>query len=80
MHLILFPKMYKCGFILQAHLYKLIADAGITYISIGHRQTLFNYHNKTLRIFMVDSEEGRKRNWQVEPIYQPDAREINTLK
>ncbi|KAK9937298.1 hypothetical protein M0R45_014098 [Rubus argutus] len=38
----------------EAHLYKQIERAGIAYISIGHRRTLYQYHNKNLRISTVD--------------------------
>ena len=49
---------------LQAHLYRLIEEAGITYVSIGHRRTLFNFHSQVLRISKSDSA----LNWSVEPI------------
>ncbi|XP_068667282.1 ABC transporter D family member 2, chloroplastic [Aristolochia californica] len=48
----------------EAHLYKLIEDAGMTYISIGHRRTLYNYHDKVLRISKMDSGDTT-RNWEL---------------
>ncbi|KAG9448065.1 hypothetical protein H6P81_014193 [Aristolochia fimbriata] len=49
----------------EAHLYKLIEDAGMTYISIGHRRTLYNYHDKILSISKIDSGNPSERNWQL---------------
>ncbi|XP_042513088.1 ABC transporter D family member 2, chloroplastic [Macadamia integrifolia] len=53
----------------EVHLYKQIEAAGITYISIGHRRTLYNYHNKILHISKMDSDNGTS-NWHLEPINQ----------
>ncbi|MCL7029170.1 hypothetical protein MKW94_009978 [Papaver nudicaule] len=56
----------------EAHLYKQIEAAGITYVSIGHRRTLYNYHNRVLHISKMDSaiptSNGSQRNWQIKPI------------
>ncbi|KAF7835865.1 ABC transporter D family member 2, chloroplastic [Senna tora] len=49
----------------EAHLYQKIEAAGITYISIGHRRTLRDYHKKILRISPVDSNNNQL-NWLVE--------------
>ncbi|XP_078431582.1 ABC transporter family protein [Wolffia australiana] len=54
----------------EAHLYRLIEDAGITYVSIGHRRTLFNFHNQVLRIAKLESTGTDHRNWVLEPIKQ----------
>lgn len=51
----------------EAHLYRQIEAAGITYISIGHRKTLYNYHNKVLHISKCDSR-NTERNWHLESI------------
>ncbi|KAK8938934.1 hypothetical protein KSP39_PZI010991 [Platanthera zijinensis] len=51
----------------EAHLYGLIEAAGITCISIGHRSTLFKYHNKVLRIAKFD-HVNNLQNWQLGPI------------
>lgn len=53
----------------EAHLYQRIEDAGITYISVGHRNTLYKYHQKVLRISTGDAVSAT-RNWSVEPITQ----------
>uniref|UniRef100_A0A2P2K4K3 ABC transporter family protein n=1 Tax=Rhizophora mucronata TaxID=61149 RepID=A0A2P2K4K3_RHIMU len=50
----------------EAHLYRQIEAAGITYISVGHRRTLYQYHNKILHISTADIGSG-KRNWHIEP-------------
>ncbi|XP_010925713.1 ABC transporter D family member 2, chloroplastic [Elaeis guineensis] len=52
----------------EAHLYRQIEAAGITYISIGHRKTLYNYHNKVLHISKYNSRNNTERNWYLESI------------
>lgn len=54
----------------EAHLYSQIEAAGITYISIGHRSTLFKYHNKMLHITKFDLDNPQQ-NWQLGPITPP---------
>lgn len=51
----------------ETHLYKLIENAGITYISIGHRRTLYNYHSKVLHISNFSGESG-SINWSLKSI------------
>lgn len=59
------------NFSLQAHLYRQIEKAGITYISIGHRKTLLKYHTRVLNIMKSDSNDnGSSRNWSARPINQ----------
>ncbi|XP_009146314.1 ABC transporter D family member 2, chloroplastic [Brassica rapa] len=48
----------------EAHLYQQIQSAGITYISIGHRQTLTKFHNKILHISTADPK-SIERNWRI---------------
>ncbi|XP_058095366.1 ABC transporter D family member 2, chloroplastic [Magnolia sinica] len=65
----------------EVHLYKLIKSAGITYISIGHRGTLYNYHSRILRISKLDSGNGSQRNWHLDSInqsstYEPSQRTL----
>ncbi|KAF1866947.1 hypothetical protein Lal_00018333 [Lupinus albus] len=48
------------------HLYQRIEAAGITYISIGHRSTLCDYHDTILRISTVDAN-NEQPNWYIEP-------------
>ncbi|PKA64431.1 ABC transporter D family member 2, chloroplastic [Apostasia shenzhenica] len=58
----------------EAHLYMQIEAAGITYISVGHRSSLFNFHNSILHISKVNPENGRQ-NWQLKPISQTTTQE-----
>ncbi|KZV27592.1 ABC transporter D family member 2, chloroplastic [Dorcoceras hygrometricum] len=51
----------------ETHIYRLIEAAGITYISIGHRRTLYEYHKQVLRIF-PEEPTNADRNWQFQPI------------
>lgn len=60
----------------EAHLYRQIEAAGITYISVGHRMTLRNYHKNILYISKYDAR-GSERNWHFEPISQT-ATEANS--
>ncbi|KAI8557344.1 hypothetical protein RHMOL_Rhmol04G0003300 [Rhododendron molle] len=53
----------------EAHLYQKIEAAGITYISIGHRRTLYQYHKKSLHITTMDPLNNQ-RNWYIESINQ----------
>lgn len=59
----------------EARLYKLIAGAGITYISIGHRGTLRNHHNSILHISKLSDDN--QRNWNIEPIIRDDLYELS---
>lgn len=51
----------------EANLYQQIGAAGITYISVGHRQTLTDHHNRILRISTTDPN-STQRNWHIELI------------
>lgn len=51
----------------EAHLYQQIEKAGITYISVGHRRTLYDFHKKNLRISTAEPS-STERNWNVESI------------
>ncbi|XP_021299536.1 ABC transporter D family member 2, chloroplastic [Herrania umbratica] len=51
----------------EAHLYEKINTAGITYISVGHRRTLYAYHGRVLRISTADAEI-EQCNWHIESI------------
>ncbi|XP_059661899.1 ABC transporter D family member 2, chloroplastic isoform X2 [Cornus florida] len=53
----------------EAHLYQLIGAAGITYISIGHRRTLYQQHNRNLNISPMDADSTRC-NWSIDSINQ----------
>ncbi|OAY71006.1 ABC transporter D family member 2, chloroplastic [Ananas comosus] len=52
----------------EAHLYRQIKTAGITYISIGHRTTLYKFHKRVLYISKSDSPDSGGRNWHLESI------------
>lgn len=51
----------------EDHLYRKIEEAGVTYISIGHRRTLYKYHTRVLHISTLDPTSNA-RNWYIEPV------------
>ncbi|XP_062158233.1 ABC transporter D family member 2, chloroplastic [Alnus glutinosa] len=51
----------------EVHLYQQIGAAGITYISIGHRKTLKDYHNRILHISPTDPD-STQQNWHIDLI------------
>ncbi|CAO2205145.1 unnamed protein product [Urochloa humidicola] len=59
----------------EAHLYSQIEAAGITYISIGHRNTLQKFHNKALYISKSESTDSSLRNWELKPTSQISVEE-----
>lgn len=45
----------------EAHLFSTLQDAGITYVSIGHRPTLSQFHSRVLRLLpSEDTMQGGK--------------------
>ncbi|KAK7401573.1 hypothetical protein VNO78_13161 [Psophocarpus tetragonolobus] len=50
----------------EVHLYQKIEAADITYVSIGHRSSLCDYHNRILRIVTFDSN-SEQLNWSIGP-------------
>ena len=50
---------------LQAHVYRLVQQAGVTFVSVGHRSSLLQYHSQLLTVqppssaVMPDWKEGR---------------------
>ncbi|KAI3996995.1 hypothetical protein MKX01_021271 [Papaver californicum] len=60
----------------EAHLYKQIEAAGITFISVGHRRTLYDFHCRVLHISKMDTgsdSDGSQRNWFLKPIINQDS-------
>ncbi|KAM1234840.1 hypothetical protein ACFX2J_004380 [Malus domestica] len=51
----------------EAHLYQQVEKAGITYISVGHRRTLYDFHKKNLLISTVDPSSA-EHNWSIDSI------------
>ncbi|XP_023737010.1 ABC transporter D family member 2, chloroplastic [Lactuca sativa] len=51
----------------EAHLYEKINEAGVTYISIGHRSSLTKFHKKALRISPMPLHSNHP-NWCVESL------------
>jgi vitamin B12/bleomycin/antimicrobial peptide transport system ATP-binding/permease protein len=58
----------------EAHLYSVLAESGVTYVSVGHRPTLTRYHNQVLELigdgswrmltieaYLANLEEQRQR-------------------
>ncbi|KAI3466282.1 hypothetical protein Pfo_022945 [Paulownia fortunei] len=56
----------------EAHLYQLIEAAGITYVSIGHRRTLYEHHKSVLHISPLEPTSACL-NWRFEPIKNDSA-------
>lgn len=63
----------------EAHLYQLIKAAGITYVSIGHRQTLFNHHNAVLHISKMDAD-STLCNWRLGSIDENSPSHLSKLQ
>ncbi|GAB2222858.1 hypothetical protein Droror1_Dr00016988 [Drosera rotundifolia] len=53
----------------ESYLYHLIDSVGTTYISVGHRSSLFRYHKRVLKI-SPPNRGSTERNWHVESISQ----------
>ncbi|KAL9678082.1 hypothetical protein QQ045_015921 [Rhodiola kirilowii] len=62
----------------EAFLYQQIEAAGMTFISIGHRKTLYAYHKRILHISPVNPE-SEKPNWYVRSADQLPAYELSQL-
>ncbi|CAM8951235.1 unnamed protein product [Rhodiola kirilowii] len=60
----------------EAFLYQQIEAAGMTFISIGHRKTLYAYHKRILHISPVNPE-SEKPNWYVRSADQLPAYELS---
>lgn len=43
----------------EEHLYQLIAKAGVTFVSIGHRPSLASFHQRILRINAIGSQDAQ---------------------
>ena len=60
----------------EAFLFRTLKESGITYISIGHRPTLFKYHSKVLRLLPLEDANDRqdssaaRSTWKVYPASQ----------
>lgn len=65
-------------FVLQAFLYQQIEAAGITFISIGHRKTLYAYHKRILHISPVEPD-GEEPNWYIQSADQMPAYQLSQL-
>nr|XP_012567564.1 ABC transporter D family member 2, chloroplastic isoform X2 [Cicer arietinum] len=62
----------------EVYLYEKIAAAGITYISVGHRSTLRDFHDRILRISAIGSND-EPPNWFVEPIISESSLKFTNL-
>ncbi|KAF5204363.1 Atp-binding cassette sub-family d member [Thalictrum thalictroides] len=61
----------------EAHLYKQIEAAGITYVSVGHRRTLVEFHKRILNITKMD-DDSNQQNWILKDINQDSAYEVKS--
>ncbi|XP_058768755.1 ABC transporter D family member 2, chloroplastic-like isoform X1 [Vicia villosa] len=59
----------------EVYLYEKIAAEGITYISVGHRSTLCDFHDRILRISAADSN-NEQPNWCIEPTRRESSLKI----
>ncbi|KAI5674817.1 hypothetical protein M9H77_15181 [Catharanthus roseus] len=57
----------------ETHLYRQIGEAGVTYISIGHRSSLYKHHKRLLHISRIQDTLSNTQNWCIEPIDQQDT-------
>lgn len=62
----------------EAHLYKEIEAAGITYVSVGHRRTLVEFHRRILEITKMD-DDSNQPNWLLRDVNQ-DSRYDESVK
>ncbi|XP_073039270.1 ABC transporter D family member 2, chloroplastic-like [Primulina eburnea] len=60
----------------ETNIYRLIEAAGITYVSIGHRKTLYEYHKQVLRISPVEPTNADP-NWHFEPINETSTYDLS---
>ncbi|CAI9087969.1 OLC1v1022188C1 [Oldenlandia corymbosa var. corymbosa] len=60
----------------EANLYGHIEAAGITYVSIGHRRTLYNHHRGVLHISTIQPSSTQP-NWYIEPINQDRVADLS---
>jgi putative ATP-binding cassette transporter len=50
----------------EERLYKAVNNAGVTFVSVGHRPTLAAYHARVLRLSPVDSGmSGSNATWEL---------------
>ncbi|PIA37563.1 hypothetical protein AQUCO_03000261v1 [Aquilegia coerulea] len=58
----------------EAHLYRQIEAAGITYVSVGHRRTLVEFHKRILNITKME-DDSNQRNWLLKDINEDSTYE-----
>ena len=68
----------------EAHLYAALRDAGITFVSVGHRPTLTAFHDTVLRLEPAEGAAaegaGRARNWRLMPADEAGAAEAEAAE
>ncbi|CAL8470471.1 g10013 [Coccomyxa elongata] len=52
----------------EERLYRSIADAGVTFVSVGHRPTLAEFHSKVLRLTPVADSAEQTTAWEVQSV------------
>ncbi|KAF4393499.1 hypothetical protein F8388_023303 [Cannabis sativa] len=62
----------------EAHLYQEADKAGITFISVGHRRTLYGFHRRRLNISTMDSIKNQQ-NWHIELIDHGSSYNLSSL-
>lgn len=49
----------------EARLYNLLRDRGIAFVSVGHRASLLEYHDRILQL--EGSSDGAGATWEIKP-------------
>ncbi len=52
----------------EERLYRSIGDAGVTFVSVGHRPTLAEFHSKVLRLTPVAGSAEETTAWEVQSV------------
>ena len=47
----------------EEHLYSALREAGVTFVSIGHRPTLLAFHERILKL--LPGSEGAPSSWEI---------------
>lgn len=57
----------------EAAMYAALKEAGVSYVSVGHRPTLTRYHSRLLRLVPGEGGGKAQSGWSVGPLSEADA-------